>query len=97
MSTLFIDKLMYARDSRKKISTISDKGKEIGCKISDVMGKGVTVVNAIGAHEDSKKELVIYICPSKDVSRVKELAFSVDENALCYVSTSDEVAGRAFS
>ena len=97
MSTVFIDKIMYKLESRKKISIITTYGKAIGKLISDSTGKGVTIVDATGAYEGEQKQLLIYICPSKQVTKIKELVFSADENALIFVSTSDEVAGRAFS
>ena len=97
ISTVFIDKIMYAKESRKKISIITSKGCEVGKAISEKMGRGATILDAQGAFRREDSQLVIYICSGRQVSRVKEIVFAVDENALVFVSTSDEVAGRAFS
>ncbi len=92
--TMFIDKMMYKSESRKKVSIITTKGIELGRAISDKTGRGVTLINAVGAYSGEKCQFLIYICAGKHVHSVKDIATSVDMEALIFVDTADEVSGR---
>jgi len=91
VSSIFIDKIMYSIESRKKISIISTKGEEIGQRINALTGNGATLVKAIGTYSKKDLQMLIYLGTSSQVSMIKSVAMEIDENSWIFIDTADEI------
>ena len=91
-----IDKLIAFFNSRKQVTIVSEKNKEIARFIKDNIGKKCTYLR--GACSDLKKEKdVIYVVlEKKELIKLKEFIKSIDEEAFITVAHIEEVTGKGF-
>lgn len=96
-ATIFIDKCMYGIGAKKKVSIVTTKGNEISERISNEIGRGSTLINAIGTYTKKDKQLLICICDSRQAVNIRHIAYEIDNEALIYIDVSEEVYGYGFA
>ena len=95
-STVMIDKILYGTGSGKRITIITDKGKEVADAIGTQLHRGVTMMKVTGAYSGLEHTLLLVACSNSEGYRVKKLVYSIDEKALIMISPNDEVFGEGF-
>ena len=95
-STVMIDKILYGTGSGKRITIITDKGKEVADAIGTQLHRGVTMMKVTGAYSGLEHTLLLVACSNSEGYRVKKLDYSIDEKALIVISPNDEVFGEGF-
>ena len=95
-STVMIDKILYGTGSGKRITIITDKGQEVADAIGKQIGRGVTMMNVVGAYSGLPHTLLLCACSNSEGYRVKKLVYSIDPKALIMISPNDEVFGEGF-
>lgn len=95
-STVMMDKILYGASSGKRILVITDKGQEVADAIGTQIGRGVTMMQVIGAYSGLPHTMLLCACSNAEGYRVKKLVYSIDEKALIMISPNDEVFGEGF-
>jgi uncharacterized membrane-anchored protein YitT (DUF2179 family) len=95
-STVMIDKILYGTGSGKRITIITDKGKEVADAIGTQLHRGVTMMKVTGAYSGLEHTLLLVACSNSEGYRAKKLVYSIDEKALIMISPNDEVFGEGF-
>ena len=95
-STLVIDKLMYGSGARKMLLVISDESEKIAQRISNEVGRGVTLFKATGAYTGKERIVVMCFCSKREIIHMRSIVYSIDENAMVTFSTVDEAYGLGF-
>ena len=60
-----IDKLMYGSGARKMLLVISDESEKIAQRISNEVGRGVTLFKATGAYTGKERIVVMCFCSKR--------------------------------
>ena len=95
-STVLIDKILYGTGSGKRITIITDKGKEVADAIGTQLHRGVTMMKVTGAYSGLEHTLLLVACSNSEGYRVKKLFYSIDEKALIMISPNYELFGEGF-
>lgn len=96
ITTLVMDKVMYGYVSGKLVYIISEEGDEISRVIYDKIDRGSTGIRSYGTYTKAERNLIMCACSKSQVNDVRRIVKSIDPNALCIVSSFDEVYGEGF-
>lgn len=77
-----------------KIEIVTNKSEEISTVLIHEIGRGITVVNALGAYSHTEKTILETVVSSYEVSRVIEFAKQVDPHVFVTVSPVKFVVGN---
>lgn len=88
-----VDAVLTGFNSRKSLMVISDRAGEIADKILADKGRGVTFLKGEGAFTHTEKKVIFTITAMTELSKMKELVFTIDPNAFLVVNDTLEVLG----
>lgn len=91
-----IDKIMIGNDSRKQLTIITSKGKEIADCVTHELQRGVTIVSGRGGFTGAEKDLLICVCSKSEVFKIKRAAHELDATSFVMVSSIDAAYGKGF-
>lgn len=94
--SLIIDKIMIGNDSRKQLTIITSKGKEIADCVTHELQRGVTIVSGRGGFTGAEKDLLICVCSKSEVFKIKRAAHELDATSFVMVSSIDAAYGKGF-
>lgn len=75
---------------------ISDKSEEIGQEILSVLDRGVTILHGKGMYTGNDKNILLCVVSKKQIVRLKELTYKIDQKAFIIVTDVREVLGEGF-
>lgn len=96
ISSIALGFIKDAMNYQKSLIIISSKPKEIADDIMKELIRGVTFLHAEGAYTGESKKLIYTIVSSKEIPKIKEIAFKHDPNAFVTINEINEVKGRGF-
>ncbi|MBR2068232.1 MAG: YitT family protein [Candidatus Gastranaerophilales bacterium] len=91
-----IDAVVQGLSEEKSIRIISDKGMELGQAIIEKLNKTVTYIDAQGGYSKAKKTMVYCVIPRIELSKLKEVVASVDNDAFISIENIHEVYGKRY-
>lgn len=94
--SMVIDKYMYGLDAGKVTFIVTEHGKEVAEKISDLTERGSTLLKAKGSFTNQDKDVVMCACNNKQMHLVQEAVKKVDREAFLITMESNEVRGEGF-
>lgn len=94
--TKVIDMIQDGFDSSKAITVISDKSLIIKDIIMKEAKRGTTIIKAQGGFEGKEKNMLSCIVNRYEVTAIKRIIRSVDEDAFVYITDVAEVLGKGF-
>ena len=83
-------------NSQKSIIVVTDYDAEIADSIMTKLGRGVTYLSAEGAYTHHKKKLLYCIVKTSEISKFKDLVYSIDDKSLVCINDVNEVRGGGF-
>jgi len=84
-------------NKKKLVYIISDMSESITDDILHEVGRGVTVVPVIGAHEKIERRMLMVTLGSKDYRQLVAIVNKHDEQAFMITDTVSDVHGRGFT
>ena len=94
--SLIIDKIMIGNDSRKQLTIITSKGREIADCVTHELQRGVTILTGRGGFTGAEKDMLICVCSKSEVYRIKRAAYELDATSFVMVSSIDAAYGKGF-
>ena len=91
------DEIMEGPNKAKLIYIISDKSEEISGYIVNKICRGVTYINATGAYTNEPKKMIMCVVSGKEMVKIKQNLYQIDENAICFVGDIREAFGEGFT
>ncbi len=91
-----IDKVIAGFNSRKEITIISDKNKEISGYILEELERGCTFLKGVGAYSGKDTALLYTILDRSEFIKLKRHIIDVDKKAFISVGEVHEVLGEGF-
>ena len=84
-------------NKKKLVYIISDMASRITDDILHDVGRGVTVVPVIGAHENTERSMLMVTLDNKDYRQLVTVVNKHDEGAFMITDTVSDVHGRGFT
>jgi len=91
-----IDFVQEGAYAAKAATIISDHAPEISLKIMNEMGRGATLLKGRGGYTGSDKEVLYCVISRTELTRLKNLIYSIDKKAFVVVSNVHDVLGEGF-
>jgi uncharacterized membrane-anchored protein YitT (DUF2179 family) len=94
VATYLIDLVLVGINQRKTVFVISDASREIADEILKEMHRGVTFFKGEGAYTRVPRDVLYTAVTLKELTRLKDLIFSIDRDAFVVVNDTKEVIGK---
>lgn len=91
-----VDFIVEGLNYSKAIYVISNNSEEIGQRIMDEVGRGVTALKARGFYTGDDKDVLMCVVNRSQVAKLKKIAHEIDERAFIMITTIHEVLGEGF-
>ncbi|MDK2918499.1 MAG: hypothetical protein PWQ37_1232 [Candidatus Petromonas sp.] len=92
VADFIVEGLNYA----KAFYIITDYTEEISREIIDKLGRGVTSLDGKGMYTGNKKNVLLCVVNRAQVTKLKDIVYSIDKRAFMMVTTVHEVLGEGF-
>lgn len=96
VSTKVSEVVLVGLEKSKLCIIISDKGEEISDVLLHNSPRGVTMLDGQGMYTKEKHNVLLTCVKNRQLTQLKQLVKSVDENAFIIVNESVEVRGKGF-
>lgn len=94
--TKVVDLILEGAEYAKAVFVITNKSEEISEYMHKVLDRTTTKVNAVGTYTNSEKEILLCVVNKKEVPKLKEGIFAIDDKAFTIVTTVTEAIGEGF-
>jgi len=91
------DGIIEGPNRAKLIYIISDESQTVGKYIVDNIHRGVTFLNAKGGYTNLPKNVIMCVVSAKEMVRIKQNLYLIDEKAICFVGDIREAFGEGFT
>ncbi len=96
MNGFVIDTVIEGLNISKQVMIISEKSKIISRYITDILGRGCTVIQGKGGYTGNDSYILITVLGRKEFIRLKKYIKEIDQKAFITVSEAHEVLGEGF-
>ncbi len=96
VSSIVIDKITLGTGAGKVAMIVTDDGYEVAKKISEKVGRGSTLIKAIGPYSGQEKHVILSACSNSQITRVRRAAKEVDDKSMIIIANTSEVFGEGF-
>lgn len=102
LGTLFVASrtLSYILDGqnpKKAVTIISQSHQEIATKLSDVLERGITVLNGYGFYTKMDKHILYIVISQRQLLTLQKIVHSIDPKAFITVTDINQVVGEGFT
>jgi len=94
VATYVIDLVLVGLSERKTVFVISESSQRIAREILTQMNRGVTFFKGEGAYTRAPRDVIYTAITMKELTRLKDLIFSIDPEAFVVVNDTKEVLGK---
>ena len=96
ISGKMLDYILYGVGKGKLLMIITEKPDELSREIIDRVGRGVSILPAVGAYTGEEKSMLVVAIHRGDVQKIYDVLKTVDEHAFTVVTEAGEVLGQGF-
>ena len=96
ISSVITDKVMLETSATKTFYIVTDKSKEISEYVFDVLGYGVTEIDARGGYSNQYKKVLMCAVPTREYYQMKEVIQDIDENVFFLITDTYEIYSKNF-
>lgn len=97
LSAKVIDIVFEGAGFAKAMFIISDNGEEIGYRIMEEVGRGVTGLNGEGLYLKNDKKILLTVVDRIQIPAIKQIAKEVDKRAFIIITDVREALGEGFN
>lgn len=91
-----IDLVLYGVDNSNVCYIISEKSEQLVNDITDSLHRGVTILEGEGAYSHQNKQVLLCVVKRTQISDIRKIIKSVDENAFFIITDAKNVFGKGF-
>lgn len=91
-----LDYVLYGGDEAKMLFIMTDKSHEIGSRLMNELGVGVTYLNGEGGWTGTEKKVVFSMVTKRRGPEVEEIVKSEDPAAFMVVTSASEIYGEGY-
>lgn len=91
------DAIVEGPDRAKLMYIVSDKETEVVKYIMDDINRGATYIETIGAYTEKTRKMIMCVVSGKEMVKIKQKVYQIDENAICFIGDIREAFGEGFT
>lgn len=91
-----MDRVVGGTRSEKMAIIITDQGLALAARISDAIGRGATVLQAVGAYTGNRRDVLLCVCSRQQVVALRRVVHAADPAALVMITEVTEAYGEGF-
>ena len=91
-----LDYVLYGGDEAKMILVMTDMPEDIGNRLMNELGVGITYLQGKGGWKDTEKLVVFTIVPKRLGPQVEEIVKNEDPKAFMVISSANEIYGEGY-
>lgn len=95
-SSRVMDNLLYGTDRGKLMHIITAEPQKISDEIFSKLGRGVTLLDAVGAYTGERRSLLLCAVRPSEVSALQSIIKTTDPDAFMVISDAGEILGEGF-
>ncbi len=96
ISTTAIDVLVHRLNVSKLVFVISNDGEKLAKTLIAECGRGVTIIDAVGAYTMEEKHMLVCAMKENEMPEFQRKVMSVDKDAFIVASESQKIFGKGF-
>lgn len=96
VSSTVVDRILYGASNGKILLIFTDKAHEVSSMITSNMRRGVSILPAEGGYTGESKNMLIVVCRSDEVAKVRKLIKNADPHTFIVVTEAKEILGEGF-
>ena len=96
MTTVIIDYILRGAGAGKLAMIISDRSQQLADKISEITGRGATILHATGSFTGAERTILLCACVNSELPKIKRVVHALDPGALVVVTEYTEAFGEGF-
>lgn len=96
VSSKVVDYVTYGAGNGKMLLVFTDNAHEVTKAITSKMTRGVSIVPVEGGYTGEKKNMLIIVLRSHEVSRVRAIIKKTDPNTFTVITEAREIFGEGF-
>lgn len=91
------DMIIEGPNRAKLLYIISEKNDEVVKYIVETMERGATYIDTEGAFTHKNGKMIMCVVSGKEMVKLKQIVYNLDENAMCFVGDIREAFGEGFT
>lgn len=96
ISSKVVDLVQVGFYAARGVTIITTQAEAVARRIMDEVGRGVTVINGVGAYTGEPRAILYTVAQRSELTQVKQIAYGVDPRAFVVVAEVHEVLGEGF-
>lgn len=96
IGTKVMDYVIEGLNTKKAMTIISSKPKEVAKAIDEQVGRGLTILDGHGYYSREEKDVLYVVVAKTQVTRAKRIIKKTDENAFLVIHDVRDVYGNGF-
>ena len=97
LNSTIIDKVIAGFNTKYQVAIISNEQETINRFLTEEMGRGVTILDAIGGYSREKKGVIHIVVPRREYGIIKKKVMEVDPKAFIWINLVSEVHGEGYT
>lgn len=91
------DGIVEGPNRAKMMYIVSERETEAADYIMHTLGRGVSYMDITGAYTQRKKRMLMCVVSSREMVKIKQKIYQIDEKAICFVGDIREAFGEGFT
>ncbi len=91
------DMIIEGPNRAKLLYIISEKNDDVVKYIVETMERGATYIDTEGAFTHKSSKMIMCVVSGKEMVKLKQIIYKLDENAICFVGDIREAFGEGFT
>lgn len=96
IGTKVMDYVIEGLNTKKAMTIISSKPKEVAKAIDEQVGRGLTILDGHGYYSREEKDVLYVVVAKTQVTRAKRIIKKIDKNAFLVIHDVRDVYGNGF-
>ena len=97
LNSTIIDKAIAGFNTKYQIAIISEKDEIINDFITQEMGRGVTILSAVGGYSKTEKNVIHIVLPRSEYGILRKKVMEIDPRAFIWINLVNEVHGEGYT
>lgn len=96
-TTKLVDSIIYGVDRGSMVTVVSKKSRDIGEKIMEELGRGVTYLKGEGGYRKESCDILLCAVRRQQFAKLKAIVYEADADAFVVVTEAGQILGEGFT
>ena len=96
VTSAVLDKVLAGVGTDKACYVITQQSQNITARLLSELGRGVTILNAVGAYSKTQVKMLLCVVGRMELMRLKQIVSDEDPRAFVFITDTHETLGEGF-